>query len=83
LYGAIALAQHKLIAKPRREISRAIRASALGDDNFSASCSLAQLSQEWSYQRRLVEDRNNDRDLHRNGFSNSPDFARKFGFEVE
>jgi hypothetical protein len=92
LYRATGLAYDKLIAKALREISRAIGASALGDDNFSASRSLAQVSQEWSYQRRLVEDRNNDRDLHWNSFSNSPlkrgssgspDFARKFGFELE
>jgi len=43
LYCSIALAYHKLIAKARREISRAIGASAIRDDNFSASRPLAQV----------------------------------------
>jgi hypothetical protein len=87
-----ALAHHKLIAKAGREINRAIGASAIGNDNLSARGSFAQVSQKSPYQRRLVEDRNNDRDLHSNGFYNSPfkrgilsspNFARKFGFELE
>jgi len=44
LYGPITLAYENIITKVSREISRAIGASAIGDDNFSASRSFAQVA---------------------------------------
>jgi len=64
LLGPIGLASDKLIAKARGEINRAIGASPIGDNNLRSGRSLAQMLKKWSYQRRLVESRNDHRELH-------------------
>src|SRR5437879_324027 len=58
------LALNKSIAKVGSELSGAVDASAVGDDNFGSGRSLAQVSEKSSYQRCLINDRNNDRKLH-------------------
>ena len=68
LDGTAALALDKAITKSGRELICAIGASAIRDNNFSSGGSLAQMLKKWSYQRRLVGYRNNDRDLHFNAF---------------
>jgi len=60
LCGAITLAFNKLIAKARGEFDRAIRTSAVRDNNLSFACSLAKMLKEWLYQQHLIKDRNND-----------------------
>src|SRR5438034_9036826 len=67
LYGSTALAFNELITKGRGEVDRAIRTSAVSDDNLRFGRAVAQVSKKWSYQRRLIEDRNNDRELWKTG----------------
>jgi hypothetical protein len=64
LHRPIGLASNKLIAKPRGEINRVIGASAVSDNNLSSGRSLPQMLKKWSYQRRLVENWNDHRELH-------------------
>ena len=64
LHGPIEFASNKLIAKARGEINRAIAASAVSDNNLSSGRPLAQMLKKWSYQRRLVENWNDHRELH-------------------
>jgi hypothetical protein len=64
LYGPTRCALNKLIAKGRGESSCAIGASAVRDDNLGFGRSLAQMREKSPYQLRLVEHRNNDRELH-------------------
>ncbi len=54
------LALNKLVAKTHSEPSRAIDASAIGDNNFGSGRSFAQMLKKRAYQRCLVENRNND-----------------------
>jgi hypothetical protein len=60
LYCSIALGYDKLIAKAPREISRAIGASTICDNNLSSRRPVTQLVKKWPYQRGLVKDGNND-----------------------
>jgi hypothetical protein len=64
LPGTTALALNKSIAKVGSEISRAIGASAIGDDDFDSRRSLTQMREKSLYQRRLIKNRNNDGNLH-------------------
>ena len=59
---------NELITKVCSELGRTIATSAISDDNFSARRSLAQVSKKWSYEQRLIKDRDNDRELHSNAF---------------
>ena len=68
LCGSTAVAFNKPIAKARGEVDRAIRASAISDDNLRFGRAVAQVLKKWSYQRRLIEDRNNDGQLRSNVF---------------
>lgn len=68
LYGPIGLASNKLIAEARGEVDRAIGTSAVRDNNLSFGRSLAQMLKKWTYQQRLIKDRNNDRELRSNAF---------------
>jgi hypothetical protein len=49
LYRAITLAYNKLIAKTAREISRAVVASPVGDNNFRFWRSVTQMLKKWAY----------------------------------
>jgi hypothetical protein len=60
LYCSTAFAHDKLIAKAPSEISCAIGASTIGDNNLASRRSLAHLLKKWPYQRRFVKDGNND-----------------------
>jgi len=80
------LALNKPIAMTCSEVSGVIRTSAIGDNNFGSGRSLAQMLKKRAYQRCLVENRNNDRELHSNRFFKSPYRLRvallgNFGFE--
>ena len=68
LYGPIGLASNKLIAKARGEVDRAVGTSAVRDNNVSFGRSLAQMLKKWTYQQRLIKDRNNDRELRSHAF---------------
>ncbi len=60
LRGTTSLALNKLIAETCSEVSRAIGASTIGDNDFGSRRSLAQVREKSPYQRRLIENRNND-----------------------
>jgi hypothetical protein len=60
LYCSTALGHDNLIAKALCEISRAIGASTICDNNLSSRRPLTQLVKKWPYQRGLVKDGNND-----------------------
>ena len=64
LPGTIALALDNPIAKACSEISRAIGASTICDNDFGSGRSLAKVREKSPYQGRLIENRNNDRKLH-------------------
>jgi hypothetical protein len=64
LHGTTPLTRNKPIAMTCSDFSGAIRTSAIGNNDFRSGRSLAQVREEASYQRRLVEDGNNDRKLH-------------------
>jgi hypothetical protein len=70
LLAPIALAHHNLIAKACCQISRSIRASAICNNDFRSRRPLAQMCKKLAYHWRLVENWNNDRDLHANNLSN-------------
>jgi hypothetical protein len=59
-YRSIALAYDNLIAKAGREISRAIGASAVGDNNLRFWRSVTQVLKKWAYEWRLIKNRHND-----------------------
>jgi len=60
LVGTTPLALNKLIAETCSEVSRAIGASTIGDNDFGSRRSLAQVREKSPYQWRLIENRNND-----------------------
>jgi hypothetical protein len=60
LVGTTSLALNKLIAETCSEVSRAIGTFTIGDDNLGSRRSLAQVREKSPYQRRLIENRNND-----------------------
>jgi hypothetical protein len=60
LYRSIALAYDNLIAKAGREITRAIGASAVGDNNLRFWRSVTQVLKKWAYEWRLIKNRHND-----------------------
>jgi hypothetical protein len=68
LVGTAALTLNKSIAKVGSEFSGAIGASTVGDDNFGSRRSLAQMREKSPYQRRLIKNRNNNRNLHSSAF---------------
>jgi hypothetical protein len=68
LPATTALALNKPIIKPSSEPICAIGASAVRDNNLRFRRSLAQMLKEWSYQRRFVKNRDNDRELRSNAF---------------
>ena len=65
LFGPAALAaSDNLIAEALRQLVSAVSAAAIDDNDFRPACSLAQIQEKWAYRERLIEDRNNNRDLH-------------------
>jgi hypothetical protein len=65
LFRTAALAApDNLIAEALRELVGAVSARAIDDNNFRPTGSLAQIREKRAYQRRLIKDRNNNRDLH-------------------
>jgi hypothetical protein len=65
LFGTAALAApDNLIAEGLRQLIGAVSARAIDDNNFRPTCSLAQIREKWTYQGRLIKDRNNNGDLH-------------------
>ena len=65
LFRTAALAApDNLIAEALRQLVGAVSARAIDDNNFRPVGSLAQIQEKPAYQRRLIKDRNNDRDLH-------------------
>jgi len=87
LPSTAALGLHKSITKVGSKLSCAVGASTIGDDNFGSRRSLAQMLKERAYQRCLIKNWNDDRELHSHRFFKSLStgfawaFARKFGFE--
>ena len=73
LDGPTPVAYDQLIAKIRRQLGRAIGAAAIDHDNFGPRRPSAQMVKKRADQRRLVADRNNDRELqlHSNIFLQS------------
>jgi len=68
LPATTAIAPDKLITKSGSEPICAIGASAVCNNNLRFRRSLAQMLKKWSYQRRLIEYRDDDRDLRFNTF---------------
>ena len=68
LPGTTAIALDKPITKSGGEPIRAIGASAVRDNDLGFWRSLAQMLKKWPYQRRLVKNRDDDRDLRPNAF---------------
>jgi len=64
LHGSIGFAPDELIAKSHTEITCVIGASPIGDNNFRFWRSITQMLKKWTYQERLIKDRNNDRKSH-------------------
>ena len=65
LFRTAALAApDNLIAEAFRQPVGAVSARAIDNNNFRPTGSLAEIRQKRAYQRRLVKDRNNNRDLH-------------------
>jgi hypothetical protein len=54
LYRPIAFTRDQLFARLERKFNRAIRASAVGNNNLCAHCPLAQMCEKWPQQWRLV-----------------------------
>jgi hypothetical protein len=63
LHGPIGLAPNELIAKVHAQLSRPIGASSVRDNNFRFGRSITQMLKKWTYERRLIQNRNNDREL--------------------
>jgi hypothetical protein len=57
-------APDNLIAEALRQLVGAVSARAIDDNNFRPTGSLAQIREKPAYQRRLIKDRNNNRDPH-------------------
>jgi hypothetical protein len=57
-------APDNVIAEALRQSVGAVSARTIDDNNFRPTGSLAQIREKRSYQRRLIKDRNNNRDLH-------------------
>ena len=57
-------APNELFAEPFREFTRAVGACPIDHNDFRSWCSLAKMLEKGAYQLRLIENRNNDRDLH-------------------
>ena len=68
LPGTTAIALDNLITKSGSKPICAIGASTVCDNDLSFRRSLAQMLKERSYQRRLIEYRDDDRELHSNDF---------------
>src|SRR5258707_14111238 len=65
LFRTAALAApDNLIAEALRQLVGTVSARAIDDNNFRPTGSLAQFREKRAYQRRLIKDRNNNRDLH-------------------
>jgi len=65
LFRTAALAaSDNLIAEALRQLVGAVSARAIDNNNFRPTGSLAQVQEKRAYQRRLIKDRNNNRDLH-------------------
>jgi hypothetical protein len=65
LFRTAALAApDNMIAETLRQPVGAVSARAIDDNNFRPTGSLAQIREKRAYQRRLIKDRNNNRDLH-------------------
>jgi hypothetical protein len=64
LRTAALAASDNLIAEASRQPIGAVRARAINDNNFRPTSSLAQIREKRAYRKRLIKDRNNDRDLH-------------------
>ena len=65
LFRTAALAApDNLIAEALCQLVGAVSARAIDDNNFRSTSSLAQIRQKRAYQRRLIKDWNNNRDLH-------------------
>jgi hypothetical protein len=60
LYGSMALAHDKLIAKALREINAAVRTATVCNNNLRSRRSVAQMLKKWAYERRLIKDRDNN-----------------------
>jgi hypothetical protein len=60
LRGTTPLGLNKPIAETCSEVSRAIGTFTIGDNNFGPRRSLTQVREKSPYQRRLIENRNND-----------------------
>jgi hypothetical protein len=57
-------ASDNLSAEALRQLVGAVSARAIDDNNFRSTGSLAQIREKRAYQRRFIEDRNNNGDLH-------------------
>jgi hypothetical protein len=68
LPGTTAIARDKLITKSGSELICAIGTSSICNNNLCVRRSLAQMLKKWSYQQRLVEYRDDDRDPGPNAF---------------
>jgi len=65
LFRTAALAApDNLIAEALRQLVGAVSARAIDDNNFRSAGSLAQIREKRAYQRRLIKDGNNNRNLH-------------------
>jgi hypothetical protein len=61
LYRTAAFAApNKLIAQPCRKLIRAVGACTIDHNDFRSGRSLAQMLEKGAYQRRLIQNRNND-----------------------
>jgi hypothetical protein len=58
------LTYNKLIAKAPCEVGRAVGASTVHDNDLRSSCPLTHVSKKRLYQRRLIDDWDDDRSLH-------------------
>ena len=72
LNGTTAIALDKLITKTGGEPICTIGASTVRNNNLSFGRSLAEMLKTWPYQRRLIKDRNNDREPRSNAFLRTP-----------
>jgi hypothetical protein len=65
LFRTAALAApDNLITEALRQPIGAVRARAIDYDDFRPRSSLAQIREKMAYRRRLIKDRNNNRNLH-------------------
>jgi hypothetical protein len=57
-------ASDNLVAEAFRQLVGTVSARAVDDNNFRPTGAFAQVREKRAYQRRLIKDRNNNRDLH-------------------